>query len=370
MKVLAVASYPVEAAASRYRILQFVPYLRDRGIDVEFSPFVSSKAFRTLYVRKRAPLTAMRLAAATARRVVELATLRKADVVFVQREAMLFGPPLFERLAAARRPLVLDLDDPTWLGSVYSVYGSLVAALRWRSKGDQLIRMADAVLCGNEAIAEYVRSRGGDARVLPTIVDPAIFRPCHDASRRTPVIGWIGTQATYHYLVPLFPVLERLRKKHDFAMKIVGSDRPAPAIEGVEVRNQQWELAREADDFCGIDIGLYPLVDEAYARGKSGFKAIQYMASGVPFVTSPVGVCASIGEPDRTHFLAATADEWYAALDRLLANAALRRDMGDRGRQHVLERYAVEDHAATLAAVLTGASISRARVAPRRIPSL
>lgn len=352
MKVLAVASYPVEAAATRYRVMQFIPALEQQGIEMMFSPFLTSSAFKHLYDRSKAARTAVALLTSTLRRLAEAVRFKGADAVFIQREAMLFGPPIFERLAAARLPIVLDLDDPTYLGSVYSVYGGAVAALRWRSKGDQLLRLADIVLCGNEEIAKYVRSRGGEARVLPTIVDPSVFAPDSKPPRAVPVIGWIGTQATYNYVEKLFPVLARLRQKHAFEVRVVGSLRPAPVIPGVAAVADEWSLSREIDDFRTLDIGLYPLVDEEYSRGKSGFKAIQYMSAGVPFAMSPVGICATIGEPGATHFLATSESEWYESLDRLLASAALRREMGQRGRQHVLQNYSVQRNAEVIAEAL------------------
>ena len=355
MRVFAVASYPVEAAASRYRILQFIPYLRAQGINVEFSPFVSSAGFVHLYERRAALKTSVRLIAALFRRLREMVTKTDADVIFIQREAMLFGPPLFERFAARRAPIVLDLDDPTYLGTVNSVYGRIVGAIRWQRKGAQLIRLATIVLCGNETIAEHVRSFGVEARIVPTVVDPAIFKPRETPSKGPLVLGWIGTQATYPYLEALFPTLRRLREKHEFVLKIVGSSRPAPDLGKLQVLHEEWSLERETEDFRSIDIGLYPLWDEPYARGKSGFKAIQFMSIGIPFVTSPVGICATIGEPGQTHFLAGSEGQWYAALDELLSTEGLRKRMGTRGREHALARYTVEKQGELIAAALRDA---------------
>ena len=361
MRVFAVASYPVEAAATRYRVVQHLPHLRKQGIEVEFSPFVNSATFRGLYDRRRLARTAIGLGAAFFKRLREVAMFKKADVLFVQREAMLFGPPWFERLAAARLPIVLDLDDPTYLGTVASVHGSFVAKVRWQHKGDQLIRLASIVLCGNPTIAAHVEDLGVEARLVPTVVDLQQFRPVEGPRPAVPVLGWIGTHATYPYLETLFPVLQRLREKYPFTVKIVGSGGPAPDLGPLAVEHAEWRLDREVDDFRSIDIGLYPLLDEPYARGKSGFKAIQYMAVGIPFVTSPVGVCATIGEPGRTHFLAAGATEWGSALEKLLSNRELRAEMGSRGRQHAMERYTVEQHAAALGGALRDAAEVRTR---------
>lgn len=352
MRVFAVASYPVEAAASRYRVIQYIPHLHRHGIDVEFSPFLSSAAFRHLYDRSRAPRTAAALAAAFARRLFELITLKNADVLFVQREAMLFGPALFEWIASMRIPMILDLDDPTYLGTIHSVYGKMVEFIRWPRKVPHLIRRASVVLCGNDEIARHVEEYGVPTRVVPTVVDSEQFHPRGGTPESATVIGWIGTRATYPYLQDIFPILERLAEKHSFRLKIVGSGHPAPMLRNVDVDCSDWQLEREARDFQSLDIGLYPLRDEAYAHGKSGFKAIQYMTVGVPFVASPVGVCGTMGEHGRTHLLAANADAWYETLDRLLADATLRAQMGARGRQHALKRYTIEQQADAIAAAL------------------
>ena len=145
IRVLALASYPVEAASSRYRIVQFIEPLARRGIDVTFSPFLDSKLFAALYEPGKLLRQLPRLAWRTLRRFAAAATT--ADVVFVQREAMLFGPPLIEWLLR-RRPMVLDLDDATWIAYRSPVYGRLATLLKWPSKTDRLIRWARAVTCG------------------------------------------------------------------------------------------------------------------------------------------------------------------------------------------------------------------------------
>ena len=355
MRVFAVASYPVEAAASRYRVVQYIPFLRQQGIDLEFSPFVDSKTFAVLYDRRRLTRKVIGLGGGLLKRIGHLASVRSADAILVQREAMLFGPPWFERFAAARRPIVLDLDDPTYLGTVASVYGKAVAKIRWQHKGDQLIRLASIVLCGNATIAAHVEALGVEARVVPTVVDLSLFRPAEGRRNGVPVIGWLGTFATYPYLEAMFPMLRRLYEKHPFILKIVGSGRPAPDLHPIEVQHSEWKLENEINDFRSFDIGLYPLLDEPYSRGKSGFKAVQYMAVGIPFVTSPVGVCATIGEPGRTHFVGATEGEWEGGLQTLLSNPQLRREMGARGRQHAGEHYTVEQQANAIAGALRDA---------------
>ncbi|HEX8844384.1 MAG TPA: glycosyltransferase family 4 protein [Pyrinomonadaceae bacterium] len=359
MKVLALASYPVEAAATRYRLEQFIAPLAERGITLKVSPFLNSRQFASLYNRKRLPRTALGLVGSTLRRFGNVIQAQNADVVLVQREAMLFGPPFFEWLTGrlGKRPLVLDLDDATYVSYTSPTYGRLGSLLKWFSKTDELIRWARVVTCGNRAIAEYVSGKGGRARVIPTVVDLERFRPrAAAAGSGPPVLGWVGTHSTFKYLAMIFPALRELARTVPFRLKIVGAGVEKIELPGVEVENLSWNMEREIEDFRSLDIGLYPIDAKLYAdnwaAGKSGFKAIQYMAVGIPYVVSPVGACVEIGEAGLTHLFASTPTEWTAALKDLLTDEAKRRRMGEAGRRHAEEHYNVPLQADKLAAAL------------------
>jgi glycosyltransferase involved in cell wall biosynthesis len=202
------------------------------------------------------------------------------------------------------------------------------------------------VTCGNPTIAAYVRSRGAEAVIVPTVVDTRVFHPRPTAPRQpstvNPVIGWLGTHSTYPFLERLRPIFDALAPEHRFTLTIIGSGRS-------EIDARPWRLESEAEDFRSFDIGVYPIADDAWSAGKSGLKAVQYMASGVPFVMSPVGVCATMGIPGETHFNATTDEEWLAALRRLLVDAELRATMGRAGRKFAEEHYSLDASADVLA---------------------
>jgi glycosyltransferase involved in cell wall biosynthesis len=358
MNVLGLASYPVEAAATRYRLQQFVGPLAERGIFLTVRPFVDSQLFEMLYQRKALPRTTLALMKSAVLRLRDILLLRKAEVVLVQREAMIFGPPLIEWIAVRLmgRPMVLDLDDATYVSYTSPTYGRFGKALKWFSKTDDLIRWARIVTCGNRAIAEYAQNKGAKVRVIPTVVDTEIFRPRQRTQKDLPVLGWIGTHSTYPYLRAIFPVLQELTKTHQFKVKIVGAGRTEVDLPGVKIENLEWKLEREVEDFQSFDIGLYPidpaLYAEKWAAGKSGFKAIQYMAVGIPFIAAPVGAMAELGHAGVTHFSATTNDEWLHALNRLLSEPKLRETMGAAGRDHVVRHYSLSDQAEKLAEAL------------------
>lgn len=351
MRVLGLCSYPVEAAATRFRLTQFVGPLAERGIDIEIKPFLSGKQFREIYEDHGLLLKALGMVRPLFGRLSEVVRLRKYDLLFVQREAMIFGPGIFEWLyqKIGRMPLILDLDDATYVRYVSPKYGKLGSLFKFFGKTDNLIRRADAVICGNRFIAEHVESLGTRAVIVPTVVDTDKFYPV-EKENEVPVIGWIGTHSTYPFLESLFPVLERLAMKHRFILRVVGAGRDDVLVKGVEVDIRKWSLQREAEDFRTLDIGLYPMTlsDSAKAEwllGKSGFKAIQYMAVGVPFVMSPVGVGTEIGEAGKTHLAAESEEEWFLALDNLLRSASERGEMGANGREFALKHYTIGQQA-------------------------
>ncbi len=358
MRVLALMSYPTEAAATRFRVQQLVDPLRHLGIDVEVRPLLDTKTFRGLYDRGRAGSTARRVGLAHVRRLGDVVEARRSDVVLLQREAALLGPPLIELIldAVGRRPIVLDLDDPTWVSYDSPTFGRLGRLLKWPGKADWLIDRAAVVTCGSQAIADHVAGRGTAARIVPTVVDTEVFRPRVGArSPGPPVVGWIGSHSTAPYLTRIAPALTQAATGAGLRMLVIGAGSASVEVTGVPVEERPWSLEREVSDFQSLDVGLYPLADDDWARGKSGFKAIQYLACGVPFVVSPIGATRHIGVSGTTHLEARSHEEWAAAVQRLTTDAPLRAAMGAAGRSHALQHYTVAHVAALLAEALEAA---------------
>ena len=351
VRVLALPALPEFAAATRYRILQYVPLLAEQDIHVDVRPFLTNRTFAGLYDRTRAVRTAFGILAGSGRRLVDAARLDSYDLVWVQRESTLIGPPVLEWLAHRRSALVLDLDDATYIQQPGSVYGAFASILKGRGKTDRLIRWCDHAICGNPTVAAYVGGKGTPTTVLPTLVDTHRFTP--RAGRRSGdlVLGWMGTHSTFEYVLALMPVFRRLASTHRFRLRIIGSGRSDLHVDGVPVELRPWAIEREVEDLQSCDVAVYPLASDEWAQGKSGFKAIQYLSCGIPYVASPVGIVASIGTPGVTHLEARTEDEWFAALSRLLTDAALRDGMGRAGRSYAVEHYSTRQAAATLAGV-------------------
>lgn len=356
MKVLVLCSYPAESAATRLRVLQHTDELARRGIELETRPFIDAATFAQLYDRSAWLSTARRLGIAGLRRAGDVVRARSVDVVLVQREAMLFGPPLIEQLCSVfgKVPIVLDLDDATYVSYVSPTYGRLGQLLKWPGKADWLIRHATLVTCGNPVIADHVAALGTPARLVPTVVDTERYAPASGRANEEgpPMLGWVGSYSTYPYLAELFPTLAKLASEVPFRLVVVGAGQPVPSIPGVFIESREWRLDREISDFQSFDVGLYPIGDGSWAAGKSGLKAIEYMSVGVPYVATPVGGAADLGDPGVTHLFASTPEEWHEALGDLLRDPVRRREMGEEGRRHVLRNYTVAQVVDELAAAL------------------
>lgn len=365
MEVLGLCSYPLEAACTRYRLMQFAAPLAEKGINLTILPFLDKDEFAVLYKSGQTVRKAVRLLRLARKRLVDAIKTRHFDALLVQREAMIFGPPVFEWIykKIGKCPLILDLDDATYLSYVSPTYGRLGSALKFFGKTDTLIDWSETVICGNRHIAAYVESKGRHAVVVPTVVDTNKFYPIEKGERKTPVIGWIGTHSTFPLLAEIFPVLQDLARRYDFTLKIVGAGKDKVEIDGVRIENLEWNLEREIQDFQSMDIGLYPLeatklVSKEWLAGKSGFKAIQYMAVGIPFVVTPVAVCAEIGIENETHFSALTKEQWYESLVKLLESAELRKKMGKNGRIYALKHYTVSQQTEKIADVIQKAVVN------------
>jgi glycosyltransferase involved in cell wall biosynthesis len=351
--------------------VQYVQPLAERGIDLEVRPFLDARLFATLYRRDQLPRTALGLALAALKRPRDAWRARNADVVMVQREAMMFGPPVIEWLTMylGKRPLLLDLDDATYTAYRSPTFGRLASVIKCFGKTDQLIDWAQVVTCGNGAIAKHAADRGALTRVIPTVVDTDRFQPAAEAPTRSiPVLGWVGSHSTYPYLQSIFPALQEVGRRTPFHLRVIGSGRPPVEIPGLSIEFLDWQMDREIEDFQSFDIGLYPVIADEWSAGKSGFKSIQYMAVGLPFVATPVGACAEIGVPGITHFTAETHDGWVDTLTRLLTEESLRRRMGAAGREHALSNYTVPAQADKLAEALRMCVLPRSSQQPGKPP--
>lgn len=355
LRILALATNPPEGASTRFRVSQWKPYLERAGFRLQVQAFYSSAASRNLYDRGRYAEKLAHFLAGALRRFRALASAaRSADILLIHREAFPLGwPIMFGRLREFPGPVVFDYDDAMFLPQRQGRAG-----LSWLERLDtpaQVMALSDVVLAGNDFLVDYARRHARRVVLLPTCIDTEKFRPS-DRLRTSDrcVVGWIGSHSTARYLRSLLPILERVAGEHRFHLYVVGSPTRLHS-RGFELTQALWALEREVEDFQRCDVGVYPLWDDDWSRGKCGFKAIQFMACGVPVIAAAVGVNQDIIQDGVNGFLAATEEEWVEKLKWLLSDPRLREKLGRAGRETIVERYALAVHAPTVAAVLRSA---------------
>jgi glycosyltransferase involved in cell wall biosynthesis len=282
------------------------------------------------------------------RRLAETLRSASADVIFVYREAALLGPAWIEQLLALRRPLVFDFDDAIYLADT-SRANAWSRMLKPVTKVETICRVARHVTVGNEFLARFAKDHAREVTVVPSTIDTDVYQIQPRARNRVPVIGWTGSRTTARYLTTLAPALRRLQEKREFELRVIGAK---VDIEGLAVRCLPWRAETEPDDLRALDVGLMPLPDDEWSRGKCGMKALQYMALGIPPVVSPVGANATIVRDGVNGFHARTEDEWIDRLALLLEDEPLRRSLGQEGRRTVEESYSARAHAPRIARIL------------------
>lgn len=358
MRVLALAPYPAEAPSTRFRVAQFVPALAGLGVELHLHPFFDGPAYRAARGGGAPLLGAVargfeRLRSALDRALYDVALVQRGVAPFLDR-------PVLGDLMSRGLPIVYDFDDAVFLPQeggrpwVERLRASRTTTAAW-------CRAAAVILAGNDFLAAFAREavagdRAERVRLLPTVVDTERFRPASQGREpQRPTLGWVGSASTLRYLERMAPVLRRLQERVECGLLVVAGDTP-PQLPGVDFAYEAWRPADEARYFQEMDVGLYPLDDTPWARGKCGFKAIQYLACGVPCVASPVGVLEQIVRPDETGLHATTEAEWIDACARLLRDPEARDRMGEEGRRRVQETYSVERAAPLLADALRSAA--------------
>jgi glycosyltransferase involved in cell wall biosynthesis len=351
-----VVPYPTEAPSNRLRIEQYFPYLRRHGVKTVRRSFMSSSFYRLRY-RPGAPIRkALLLAWSMLNRLLDIRRCRDFDVIVLHREAFPFGGPFIERLMArAGTPIVFDFDDAIYLHSSGEATWPM-RLLRRPEKTGEIIRLSQAVIAGNETLRRYASQFSERIVVIPTPVDTEHFRPPKRVGERDRlVIGWIGSNTTSPYLRMIEPALEQIERRYPrVELRIVGGSLAPEGLERVSLR--QWGLESELRELHDFDIGIMPMPDTEWTRGKCGFKTLFYMSVGLPSVSSPVGVTTDIIQDGGNGFLATTTEEWVDRLSRLIESAELRRSMGAAGRRVIEEKYSLSAQAPRLLEVLEQAA--------------
>jgi len=344
MKVLLLSRYGPLGASSRVRFLQYLPYFQSQGVEVTVKPLLSDAYLRALY---NGGSRWREVVKGYAGRILALLGARRFDVVIMEKELFPFMPAIAERLLGlVGVPYVVDYDDA--LFHRYDCHTNPWVRRLLGQKIDSVMLHAATVIAGNNYLAERAYRAGVNrVEIIPTVVDTERYQPKQKAVGEIPIVGWIGTPQTSRYLKPLLPVFESL--KNEMLVRFVAVGANPEDFEGTPVEAWPWSEETEVTSLQQFDIGIMPLVDSPWERGKCGYKLIQYMACGVPVVASPVGVNREIVVSDKNGLFADSVGDWDKALRTLLnVDSEGRERMGVTGRARVEEWYSVQAQASRL----------------------
>ena len=346
IKVLGLALYGQLAASNRYRIAQYAPGLANLGVDLQVHHLLGDEYLRARFSQSAFPIASVVKAGLS--RLLDLWNKNDYEVVMLQCELIPFMPGWLER-ALIRKPYLYDLDD-----AFYLKYRT--GRMRWASpllgrKFDTVMAGAAGVTAGNHVLADYCRRHNANTHYLATVVDTLRYLP-QTVSRGSNLltVGWIGSPSTAPYLKELALPLSELGKEGLVRFIVIGGR--APKIPNVSVVEIEWNEHTEIDLVNSFDVGVMPLPDDDWARGKCAFKLIQYMACAVPVIASPVGANVDV-VTSECGVLASTSQEWVDALRLLRDQPVTRKRMGEAGRARVLEHYSLHKNLPVLAEVIT-----------------
>jgi len=354
LNILLLTKYGELGPSSRVRFYQYLPWLEEQGARIQIAPLFGNSYIRTLYEGRK--YGTVRLLKDVFTRVKTMCTRRKYDLIWLENEFLPYAPYFFEKHCFRGNPaVVVNYDDAVF--HHYEEHRLKAVRLLTGRKIDRIMANATIVVAGNHYIAERARLAGaGDVEIIPSVIDlrdyPLISQTTNDEKL---VIGWIGTPKTVHFLELIHLPLQQFCKESPCELKVMGV--PDFQMEGVPVRSYPWVQGGENRFLADVDVGMMPLADGPFERGKCGYKLIQYLASRVPVIASPVGVNAEIVQKGWG-IVAKTEQDWLDAMHTMAEKKAegLLRDMGVKGRNIVENRYCVQSTAEQLWSVLSRAS--------------
>lgn len=353
MDLRAFVPYPIEGASARFRVFQYVPYLSGQGVRTTVYAFWGSKAFRLLYRPGHLAEKGIELLKGTGNRIGHLMAAKRGDVLFIHRECYPIGPAILEELLRVHNlPIIYDFDDAIYLPE-NGQKSWLISKLKMPGKVSTIIKLSSCIIAGNETLREYALQYNPNVGVIPTSIDTKLYTPRPDGPRYNEkvVIGWMGSPTTVRFLSSLNEVISAIGKMFkNIEFHFVGGF--DETLRGPITTFNNWRLGTEVQDLQSFDIGIMPLWDDAWARGKCAFKAIQYMAVGIPAVVSPVGVAKEVVVDGVTGFHARSTTEWIEKLAELIREEKARKSMGERARERVLREYSVDVNAPKFLATL------------------
>ena len=351
MRILLLCRYGKLGASSRYRSYQYLPLLQKNGIEVTSIPLLDDAYLQAKYNHQ--PTSPLKIAGAYTKRLISLLQAKNYDLVWIEYELFPSLPAWFEIILSQKVPYIVDYDDAMF--HRYDRHPNPIIKKLLGNKIDQVMASAALVTVGNTYLAQRAIESGAKrVEILPTVIDLDRYPPPPTYSERALTIGWIGSPTTTKHLQTIESPLQTISQKQDIQIVAIGANQIE--MPGVNLKIVPWQDSTEVQELQQLDIGVMPLLDEPWNKGKCGFKLIQYMAAGVSCIASPVGVNTEIIEHGVNGFLASTPAEWISAFQTLIDNPDLRQQMGIAGRKKVEQEYCLQVTAPKLAKLLKEAA--------------
>ena len=327
------------------RFLQFLPALASEGIEIEVQSLFDDETLSLKYEQGNYGLATVLQCF-----VKRISIMRKRnlyDLLWIEKEALPWWPLWLERSMLQGIPYILDYDD-AWFHN-YDLHRLKLVRQLFGHRLDELMANATLVIGGNQYLTQRAQHAGAPwVEMLPTVIDLERYSKPKIKFEidKIPVVVWIGSPSTVRYLKILQKPLQQLAQRVPFQLRVIGGEIVIP---GVNMQCIPWSEDTEVENIVRADVGVMPLLDSPWERGKCGYKLIQYMACGLPVVASPIGVNTEIVRADVNGYLASNANDWVYALEKLLLDVDLRKQMGHMGRQRVEQEYCLQVAAPQLA---------------------
>lgn len=341
-EILIVAQYPEKISPNqRFRFELYKDILTENGYTVTTSSFLNKSDYEIIHKQGYFFKKFLAVIKGYFKRTVLLFKLKKYNYVFLQREATPLGPAIFEwmYIKVCGKKLIYDFDDAIWLAHV-SEHNTLSYKLKNPGKVKAICKWAYKISCGNDYLCRYAKQFNSNVVYNPTCVDTEKWHNVmsnHNVPKVT--VGWTGTFSTLKYFEMVLPVLKKLQEKYDFNIKIICNQ--APLFEIKNLTYVEWTEQNEVTELASCQIGLMPLTSDEWSEGKCGFKLVQYLALGIPAVSSPVGVNKKIVDDGINGILCDTDEEWYNAIEKMINEKELRKKMGEAGRKKIVKEFSL-----------------------------
>lgn len=344
MKVLILTRYGRQGASSRLRCFQYLPWLDAAGCEYVVCPLFHDAMLIQKY--QKGAYRFSDVLSTFWQRIRALMSMYQFNFVWIQKEALPWFPPWFERWLLRRIPYILDFDDAIFHN--YDLHRSVFVRFLYGQRIDRLMKGALLVIAGNRYLADRATVAGARwIEVIPTVVDLVRYAPKQTYLFATkPRIVWIGSPSTVQYLLEVAGALGELAKRQQFILRLIGGG--VVTMPGVDIESIPWSADSEAALIAECDVGIMPLLNTPWEQGKCGYKLIQYMACGLPTVASPIGANRDVVIEEETSFFADTPNSWVEKLELLLCDAVLRQRFGQAGRTRVEVEYCLQKTAPKL----------------------